>query len=206
MASLLGDALGVNKIEGIGKLTLNAASSGASADAIMRALSGKGTIQIGNGRIRGVNLGMVAQTVKSVLGGDATGAGAATDFTHLGGSFVIAKGVLTNNDFTLAGPVLSATGRGNIDIGHRSIDFTVVPKADVALANVSVPFRIRGPWSKPGYLPDLGSLAGNLIQGMANGTGNAGGLLGGLIGDGKPSSGSPPKDAGGLLGGLFGRH
>ena len=68
-----------------------------------------------------------------------------------------------------------------------------------------VPVRIRGPWSKPSYLPDLDSLAGGLIQGLANGRGDAAGLLGGIIGGGK-SSRPPQKDPGGLLGGLFGRH
>ena len=210
VASLLGDMLGVSRIEGVGQLTLDVAGAGASTDAIVHDLSGKGALAVANGRIRGVNLGMVARTVKTALSGQATGDGASTDFTRMGGSFVIARGVLTSNDFLLTGPVLSATGKGNIDIGNQTIDFSITPKADVALADVSVPFRVRGPWTKPGYAPDLAGLAGGVVRGLASGQG-AGGLLGGLLG-GKSSAGSatpPPQKKetgmGGLLGGLLGR-
>ncbi len=211
MASLLGDALGVNKIEGVGKLTLNVTADGASADAIMHALTGKGALTVANGRIRGVNLGMVARTVKTALNGDAVGGGASTDFTQMGGSFVLARGILTNRDFRLTGPVLSATGQGTIDIGDRKIDFTITPQADVAVANVSVPFRIRGPWSHPSYLPDLAGLATGVVKGLVTGGGQTGnGLLGALMGGNKSASPqkAPPKKespAEGFLGGLLGR-
>ncbi|MCP5412748.1 MAG: AsmA family protein [Alphaproteobacteria bacterium] len=209
MGSLLNDMLGVNKIEGVGKLELNVSGTGASADAIMHALTGKGSVTIANGRIRGVNLGMVARTVKTALSGDATGDGASTDFTQMGGSFVIAKGVMTNNDFSLTGPVISATGKGTIDIGNQTIDFLLSPKADVAVANVTVPFRIRGPWTKPSYVPDLAGLASGVVQGLANGQG-AGGLLGGLLGGGKSTTTTDTQQQkksspGDFLGGLLGR-
>jgi AsmA protein len=205
MARFLGDTIGVRRVEGSGRLVLDAASRGASTDAMMRALSGKGAITVGNGQIRGVNLGLVATTVKSVLSAGATGDAAATRFSTLGGSFTIASGVLTSNDMRLEGPVFTASGQGSLDLGAQTIDFHIAPKADVVLANISVPFFVRGPWSHPRYLPDLVGLATGTARSLANGASGAAGLLGGILGRGKSSSGSS-RQSGGLLGGLLGAH
>ena len=75
----------------------------------MHSLSGSGSISATHGRIRGVDRA-VARTVQMVLGGNATGQVATTDFHDMAGSFVITSGVLTNKDFRLAGPLVSMTG------------------------------------------------------------------------------------------------
>ncbi len=203
MARLLGDTIGVSRVEGTGRIVLNVASRGDSADAVMRALSGKGAIAISNGKIHGVNLGLVATTVKSVLSGGATGDAASTQFSVLGGSFTIASGVLTSRDFKLEGPVFTSGGKGSLDVGNQTIDFLLMPKADIAVANLTVPFRVSGPWGHPRYLPDLAAMASGAMRGLANGSTSAAGLLGGILGGGKPSTGSG-KPSGGLLGGLLG--
>src|SRR5262249_30691695 len=69
LAPFLADTIGVKQIEGTGTILLDVSSRGANADAIMRALSGKGSIDLRDGRLSGVDLGAVARTVQAVLGG-----------------------------------------------------------------------------------------------------------------------------------------
>ena len=53
----------------------------------------------------------------------------------MGASFTLANGVLDKQDFHLAGPVLQATGSGQVDIGNRTIDFRIEPKATASFAS-----------------------------------------------------------------------
>jgi AsmA protein len=116
---LLSDTLGVRRIEGIGFLTLDVTAQGTNPNAVMHTLWGRGSLAGDHGRIRGVDLAGVARTIQSVLGG-ATGTSANTDFLDMNGTFVIANGVLTNKDFRVAGPLLSMTGAGAVDIGNAA--------------------------------------------------------------------------------------
>ena len=199
VSSLLGDAIGVNKIEGTGTLVLDISAAGKSANAVMHSLSGTGRIAVGNGKIRGVDLGMVARTIQTVLSGNATSTGAATDFTQINGSFVIAKGVLTNKDFKLAGPGLNATGEGTLDIGAQAMDFKITPTANLGVASIGIPFRISGPWSGLHYRPDLEGLAKGVVQDLVNDPKKAGNLLNNILGNRKSG-----QSGNGILGGLFG--
>ncbi|MDE2163111.1 MAG: AsmA family protein [Alphaproteobacteria bacterium] len=202
----LSDTLGVDSIEGSGSLALAITSQGTSAYAVMHALSGKGSIIAGQGRIRGVDLGAVARTIQTVLGGGATGTSATTDFHDMGGSFVIAGGVLANKDFRLSGPLLSMTGAGTIDIGNRAINFRVVPKAAVGGArglSIGIPFRITGSWDHVHYAPDLTGVVNGLMQNLESGRAPFKGLFGG---GNKTKSGQKKQSPQDLLRGLFGQH
>lgn len=179
LGPFLTDTMGLSSIEGTGALTLDVASSGTNANALMHALSGKGSISGANGRFRGVDLGRVARTVQTVLGGDATGNVANTDFHDMGGTFTIARGVLTNTDFKLAGPVVQMTGMGQLDIGNRTIDFRLKPSAGMGGYGISVPFRIRGSWDHVSYMPDVAGMIGGMMDSLSNGGSALKGLFGG---------------------------
>lgn len=175
----LGDVMGVTSIEGSGALSLDVSSSGNSAYAIMHGLSGKGAIAGANGRFRGVDLGRVARSIQSILGGDATGNLASTEFSTMNGTFTIANGVLSNNDFRLVGPAVQVTGGGRIDIANRGIDFRIEPKAGAAGFSVGVPFRITGSWDHLHYMPDLADIIGGVVDNLKNGRAAFKGLFGG---------------------------
>jgi len=54
-------------------------------------------------------------------------------------------------------PLARAEGKGTIDLGQRSIDYTFIP---VLLegensSGLAIPVRIRGPWADPSIKPDL---------------------------------------------------
>ncbi|MBI1329747.1 MAG: AsmA family protein [Alphaproteobacteria bacterium] len=188
----LTDALGVSRIEGLGTVTLDITAAGKSPQAIMRALGGKGAITFRNGRIRGVDLGGVAKSIRTVLNPSTTSDDATTDFTEMGGTFTIANGVLTNKDFHLASPFLRLTGAGTIDIGQRTINYVVSPKAVASATGqgasddargLGIPFHITGSWDKLHYSPDLAGFASGLLQGITSDKGiSTKRLLNGLFG------------------------
>jgi AsmA protein len=199
----LGDALGIDSIEGTGALDLDISGRGRSADAIMHSLSGKGSIAAAPGRFRGADLGRVAHSISTLLGGDATGRFAATDFHSMGGSFVIAQGVLHNDDFNLLGSVVQMRGAGNIDIGGRSIDFHLEPSAVIEGIDIGIPFRVRGSWDKLHYAPDYAEILGGVADNLRAGRAPFKGLLGG--GDNKKPQ-KKKKNIGDKLKDILGIH
>ena len=182
LAAFLADTIGVKQIEGTGTIILDASSHGTDADAIMRALSGKGSIDLHDGRLRGVDLGTVARTIQAVLNG-AEGPGSFTDYSSMTASFTVTDGVLASNDFQLTGPLIQMSGAGVVDLGNRAIDFKVVPK----IAKLGVPFHIKGPWTHVRYAPDLTGLVGGVLNNLASGKAPFKGLFG--------SSSKPPGNA-----------
>ncbi|MEI9989011.1 MAG: AsmA family protein [Rhizomicrobium sp.] len=206
----LADTIGVDKIDGRGTIMLDVTSKGASPDAIMRGLSGKGSVVIGHGSVRGVDMGMVARTVTTILSAGATGTSAATDFDRFGGSFTIANGILTNNDLKLSSPFINMTGAGHLDLGNQTIAYRIEPKASIGgklnLLDVGVPFAITGSWSHLRYVPDLaGAVSGLIGSVLGKGTAPIEGLLDGLAG---PPAGTKKKSksVGDTLKGMFGIH
>ncbi len=197
----LNDTLGLDSFEGIGSMNLEVTARGTSANAVMHALSGKGSISGTNGRFRGVNLGLVARTIQRVLGGNATGTVANTQFHDMGGSFVIAQGVLTNNDFRLTGPAIEMTGAGRVDIGGRTVDFRLVPKA----GNIGVPFFVRGSWDHVHYAPDVAGVLSGVMDNLKSGRAPLKGLFGGG-GTQQDNNGKKKKSVGDALKDLFGIH
>jgi AsmA protein len=216
MKSLLQSAIKVERIEGTGAMAVSVTGTGISQQAIMNSLSGSSSVAVHNGAIRGVDLAAVARTVQNPLSGlmgAATSERSSTDFAEAGGSFTIRGGVAHNQDFHLLNPFVRIAGSGDIDLGHRTINFRIEPKLVangqgqgglLGASGLGVPFQITGPWTKPSYRPDLTKAVGNLlVNQLQGGAGPVGGLLGNVLG--KKSSGSGSKPQQGLdLKGLFG--
>ena len=200
----LNDTLEVRRIEGMGSLTLDIVAQGMNARSVMHTFSGKGSIAGDHGRLRGVDLGAVARTIQRVLGGGATGDVASTDYHEMSGKFDIANGVLTNKDFRLAGPLLSMTGAGDIDVGNRTIDFRLVPKATVKSVSIGIPFRVKGSWDHVHYAPELPGVVNNVMQNLENGRAPFKGLFGG--GNKTQDGRKKKKSVGDALKNMFGIH
>jgi AsmA protein len=150
MRDLLEDAAGVTRFTGEGDAALSFLGSGQSVAAIMRSLSGSGTLTMGRGTIAGIDL--------DALLGSVDAKGGSTVFDSVEASFDIAKGVLRNNDLLMLLPNFNATGEGRVDLGARTIDYTVTPKAlrvNASRGGLAVPVRITGPWADPKVKADL---------------------------------------------------
>jgi len=182
-------AAGFDRLEGIGSLSLDVASQGASPADIMNALNGQGRFDFSDGAIKGVNLARVIRGVQTALetGELPQGFGdtEATDFSSLGGTINIADGVAANPDLALLSPLLRVQGEGSLNLLEQSIDYRLTPRAvadltgqggEADLNGVPVPIRIRGSMTSPSISLDLERIMRSLVQSQA------GGLIGGEAG------------------------
>jgi len=136
---------------------LNFLGSGASVDAIMRGLSGEGRIDIGQGELQGLDIAGMLRNLDTSY----RGPGAKTIFNAITGSFTVAQGVLRNDDLNFDAPLVPATGKGQVDIGRKTVKYRLTPVAlgsrgdEGVTGGVRVPVLIEGSWSDPSIRPDL---------------------------------------------------
>ncbi|WP_299953715.1 AsmA family protein [uncultured Roseobacter sp.] len=149
MQPLLTDAADLDRLTGQGNARLSFLGAGASVDAIMRSLSGDGSLQIGRGTILGIDLDRLMRW------GDSSGG--TTVFDSLTGTWTIASGVLSNSDLLLQLKNYRASGDGVVGLGRQTVDYTFTPVALRANSGqgVSIPVRFTGPWSDISIRPDL---------------------------------------------------
>jgi len=204
---LLSDAADFNRLTGTGNLTLNIVSTGASQKAIADNLGGAGALKLTDGAVKGINL---AAMVRNVSGAFVTGGSGAqqTDFAELTGTYQITNGILANKDLEMLNPLLRLSGAGTANIGARTVDYTIVPKAVATtegqggktdLGGISVPVKITGSWDNLKFAPDPKALLENALGGLnaakEGGTDPLKGALKGLIGQ-PPAAKAPAADAG----------
>jgi AsmA protein len=169
MQPLLKEA-GSDGLDGKAKITVVLTGAGRTERQVVDSLTGKAEILMARGAfighdvsamVRGITQGRMPQWERDPA--------ARTEFTDLGASFVIAKGVADNRDFRIVARDVRAIGNGQIALGPRTIDFTVRPKllsagqapaglggTGINLANIDIPIRITGPLDKPKISADLG--------------------------------------------------
>ena len=180
--------------------------TGRSQREIISTLGGKGDIKFTNGAIKGVNLAQLMRTVfTSPATGWQTGGSQDTDFSEMGGTFTIARGILTNNDLKLLSPLIRVAGSGTVDLPNQSVNYRVEPKLAATLEGqgggaaqgIEVPVIVEGPWANPRFRPDLASMlknSGQTIETIKNLKGDGGkALLNGLLGgSSKPAAEEAP--------------
>lgn len=207
---LLRDAAGFERLSGLSAMSFAVNGTGRSQREIIGTLGGKGDIKFTNGAIKGVNLAQLMRTVFTAPAtGWQTGGSQDTDFSEMGGSFTIAKGILTNSDLKLLSPLIRVGGSGTVDLPSRSLDYRVEPKLAATLEGqgggaaqgIEVPVIVEGPWANPRFRPDLASIlknSGQTIETIKNLKGEGGkALLDGLLGgSSKPAAGDAPKTGG----------
>ncbi len=165
---LLKDAADFSLLSGRAKLALQLKGSGADAAAVKSSLSGHGSMAMSDGAIKGIDLTALINAI---------GAGqipslqqspdAKTTFSDLGGSFTIASGLAESNDLEMTSPLLKVTARGTVDMVTGSLDILTQPevvagpegkKGANALAGLSVPVRVEGPFAHPTFKPEIKGL------------------------------------------------
>ncbi|WP_096701260.1 AsmA family protein [Magnetospirillum sp. 15-1] len=192
----LNDAADTDRLSGTGNFDVAVTGQGKTQRQIVSSLNGKGALTFLNGAIKGINLAAMARNVATAFTGGAASS-EKTDFAELGGTFTIAKGILTNNDLALKSPLLRVEGKGTVDLPQRSVNYRIDPKVVASLegqgggnaAGVVVPILVTGPWDNLSYRPDLEALLKQNVQNVGKAVE---GLIPGAIG-GK-SSGSSPTD------------
>lgn len=155
---LLADFGGYQRLVGTGDLRVKFLGSGASVDAIMRSLSGSGSVSLSNGEILGLDIAGMLRTLDTSYVGE----GQKTIFDSLGGSFTMAGGVLRNDDLLLKSPYITATGAGYVGLGARNLEYRIKATAladDTGAGGLTAPLLIKGSWANPKFSLDMQALA-----------------------------------------------
>lgn len=144
--SMLGD---IERLSGIGSGTLEFLGIGQTEEQIMNSLSGKGSIEVDEGVIGGVDLDRIM--------GRGKGTGGTTLFNSLTASFTMQDGDLYNDDLLMQLDNFRADGEGRVGLGARDIDYLFTPVALRANSGkgIAIPVRITGPWSDPSIRPNI---------------------------------------------------
>ena len=166
MQPLLADVAGYDRLIGTGDLDVQFLGVGTSVDAIMRSLKGQGTVELGKGELRGLDVAGMLRTLDSGYVGE----GQKTIFDGMAATFTMTDGVLTNADLKLVAPYVTASGAGEVGIGARTLDYRLRPTA-LAQADgtggVMVPLLITGTWADPKFRLDLEGIAREKMEAEA---------------------------------------
>ncbi|MEM6617666.1 MAG: AsmA-like C-terminal region-containing protein, partial [Pseudomonadota bacterium] len=160
METLLGQFAGITRFTGAGATDLRLTGRGNSVDALMNSLTGTGSIDLGQGTIRGIDLAALMRNLQQAFGGFE----GATEFTSLTGTFSMNAGVLENIDLSLIAPLFRAGGKGTVDVGGQAMNYTVTPTRFADGAEFTVPVTITGAWSNLRIRPDVEALVALLAN------------------------------------------
>lgn len=155
------------KLTGKADASIDVTSSGKSQKDIVGNLNGAGSAVFRNGALTGIDLVNIAKAVQSKLTNLGIGEGK-TEFVELGGTFKITQGVAHNEDLKLKGPLLQASGKGDVDLPKKYVNYRVTPLLTASSAvedakGLAIPVDISGPFSKISVRPDLqGAIQGVL--------------------------------------------
>lgn len=157
-------SLGLSEVSGTLSPSLSLAAAGHSFDELISTLKGQASFRIVSGAIKTIDLpaafGKVGQAILEGWGRDEQ---ASTSFDAFSASFTIADGIAATANLMLAGPALSLTGKGEVDLLRQAIDLKVDPQlpapgADAATpprASFPVAIQVKGPWAAPRIYPDM---------------------------------------------------
>ena len=178
---ILRDFAEQDRLEGRGNVALDVTTSGATVNAMKRALGGSAKVQLRDGAIKGINLGEILRKARATLGGsqaaqgESAGDGQKTDFSELNASFTIKNGIAHNEDLDVKAPLFRLGGAGDINIPESSLNY--LAKASIVatsqgqggkerdrLAGLTVPVRLSGTFDDLKYDVDFRGMAGQAAK------------------------------------------
>lgn len=160
----LKDAADFERLSGTAKADFELTAKGASQKAMVENLNGKGALAFENGAISGINVAAMIRNAANAFLDPAAGETRQTDFSELGGTFVIVNGILRNDDLELKSPLLRVAGAGTADLPARTVNYRITPKLAATtqgqggaaeVAGLTVPVIVSGPWHDLSFRPDL---------------------------------------------------
>ena len=176
---LLRDFAQKDILEGKGTLAMDVTAAGATVNQMKKSLGGSARLALKDGAIKGINIAETIRKAKSALGSQEARAQARetqqTDFSEMTASFNIKNGVAHNEDLDVKSPLVRVGGRGDIDIGNGTLDYTtkatVVASAkgqggaDVdQLAGLTVPVHLTGPFDILKYDVNYAAVAQDALK------------------------------------------
>jgi len=168
VAGLLQDLSGSTRLRGTGDVYLKVRTELGSSQQIRQALTGDVGISVIDGTIDDVDIpGAVAKATALLGEKDVSGLAAlATDrfsFSEFIVTGVITQGVFMSDDFILDSSLVSAIGKGTVNLVNETINYTIYPvlvnelrtRVPEDFRDVSIPVRITGRLSEPDLSADI---------------------------------------------------
>jgi AsmA protein len=166
------------KLVGKAQMSTKLTAQGTAAEAIQKTLNGTAAFSFTDGAVKGVNLAKMIRDAKATLGGKpapSSNEAEQTDFAILSGTAKITNGLVDNRDLTMKSPAFRIAGAGTADLPKQQVDYLV--KASIvgtskgqggkdleSLKGVTVPVRIKGSLTDPGFTVDVAALATDQVK------------------------------------------
>lgn len=159
IGQLLTDSADITKIKvaGNGNLTANVTASGNTSLAIKQTLSGNTRFSVSNGVLYGVDIPYYSDFVDALIHKHAAtrSNSGSTAFGNLTGTATINNGLVSNNDLSIQGTGLTATGSGTANLVTEQLNYKIIMKQAIG----DVPLNITGSFSHPSIKPDILAIA-----------------------------------------------
>lgn len=163
---LLQDLTGEAKLQGTGDFYMKIRSDISSSDMAVRSLSGDIGLSVLDGAVIGIDVKDTVGAIASALGKQSSTGGddqmKKTEFAEFVVTGVIDKGILSSDDLMLQSPILSATGKGTVDLVNETVNYTLKPViSDMGVAGaekfsgVPIPVKISGSLYEPDISVDV---------------------------------------------------
>jgi AsmA protein len=163
---------------GNGSFDLDLAGSGRTVIENVRTAGGKVAFEIGNGTIRGFNVGATLCQAYNLTQGAPAPPGnqpKQTDYQVIKGSAAVASGVAQSNDLLARAPFMDVTGHGSLKLVEQNLDYELEAKLTKpvpiqncqtmqGLVGDSIPLKIKGTVTDPSVTPDFSKLLKNAAK------------------------------------------
>lgn len=177
---LLTDVAGFDKVLGKGDLSWDLTTRGSSQKSFVSALAGSTSYNFSDGAFKGVNIGALIKSGRSVLKGEFDKVdldknydnAEKTDFTSLNGKITFEKGV-GDNELNLSSPLVRVSGDGKVDLPKTSLDLKIKGRlvntskgqgGDDDHAGVTIPIKVSGQFHDVKIKPDFGKAAEDKLK------------------------------------------
>lgn len=159
--AFLKDAAGQDWIDGPTSIAVAVAGQGSTERQFVESLKGTVEMKTNGGTLSGYNF---AKLVRSIETGQIpplqVQPSEKTPFSEFGATYVINRGVAQNNDLRLYTQHARLTGVGSVNLGQRTLDYTLKARitgtgatpgqgAIINFSNIEIPITVQGPWEKP---------------------------------------------------------
>lgn len=172
---LLKDLLGKESVTGKATVSAKLSAQALPSGDMMQTLNGQMLFLFVDGALKGVNVAKLIRDAQARLKGQPPPDSKEpnqTDFSELRGTGVLKNGVLRNDDLSAKSPLLRLTGKGDINLPSKQMDYllniTLVKtlkgqggKELDELSGVTIPVMVSGPFADLSYQPDIDALFSN---------------------------------------------
>jgi AsmA protein len=168
MARLLAGSAQKGRLSGRATLGLKATARGATADALLKTLSGHLEANLADGALEGIDVGYEMGRAQALIDRSAAPPRANTGHTQFEvfqTSAQIADGVAETHDLSIASSVIKVSGQGSANLSSKAIDFKLLAAVATAPSrSTDIPLNVTGTYTDPTVRPDIAAVAKDQLK------------------------------------------